>query len=93
MKVLGPYTTGDGTSITIEFPSFPNSRSAFVLFGNGNGVPVLAIASYEATANTAYITYILPTSESEVPLGLNGNQITINNLRTWSYLYVLVPWL
>lgn len=93
LKVLGPYQTAGTSSITIEFPSLPQSRSTFLLWGNGNGVPVLAIANYEATANMAQITYLLPTSESDVPLDINGNQITINNLRTWSCLYALVPWL
>lgn len=93
LKVLGPYQTAGTSSITIEFPSLPQSRSAFLLWGNGNGTPVLAIALYDVISNTVYITYILPTQEDAIPLDINGNQIIVNNLRTWGYFYVLCPWL
>ena len=90
---MGPYPSLDTGSITIDFPSLPDTRNSFILFGNANGQGFFAVVVYEEMTNTAGISSIYPYSETTNPIGISGNKMTINNLRTWGYYYALVPWL
>ena len=90
-KILGPYQSGETSTITIDIPNLPNHKFSFLLFGNGNAVETFAIIIYEATNKSAQIKFLSPQSTSSEPVEVSGTQFTINNLKAWGFYYALVP--
>ena len=93
LKIIGPISSADNEFITIEFPTLPNHRTAFILLGNANAQAFMAVVIYENVTNAAQISYIYPSSNSTDSVEINGNQFTISNLRRYGYFYALCPWL
>lgn len=90
---MGPYNSMQVGSITIDFPTLPTHRDAFILLGNKNAKAFMAVVIYESGTNAAQISYIYPSSDTVDTVEINGNQFTINHLGSWGYFDVLCPWL